>query len=221
MGPGRTIKGKLPVAHAMYLLNDKRSVLVDLEERYGVSIEIEADFTQSLLAPNPFMEAGRSRKESDASSSHKNKKNKRRERRERASQTGRRTLRDTISKDKSTRHKNPKRRTVATDLTVDQSDQDHEDFTPAQIIGFIPKEQLDRAEAASLLSKTAALSPNKSGFEGRLARGEQANQEISSEQNSPETSDERQSRKKRRRRKGRNRDKTQQIQSQTDHQTSN
>jgi ribonuclease E len=44
IGPGRVIKGKLPVAHAMYLLNDKRAVLVDLEERYGVNIEIEVDF---------------------------------------------------------------------------------------------------------------------------------------------------------------------------------
>ena len=212
VGPGRTIKGKLPVAHAMYLLNDKRSVLVDLEERYGVSIEIEADFTQSLLAPDPFMEAGRSRKEGEASSSHRSKKNKRRERRERPSQSGRRLLRDTISKDKSTRHKNQKRNTLVADLTIDQADQENEDFTPPQIIGFIPKEQLDRAEAASLLSKAATLSPNKSGFEGRLARGEQVNQDAAPDQHSAEAGEERQPRKKRRRRKGRNRDKFQQQQ---------
>ncbi len=209
VGPGRSIKGKLPVAHAMYLLNDKRSVLVDLEERYGVTIEIEADFTQSLLAPDPFVEAGRSRKENETASHPKAKKNKRRERRERTAQGGRRTLRDTISKDKATRHKNKSRSTLVADLTIDQADQETEDFTPPQIIGFIPKDQLDRAEAASLLSKAATLAPNKSGFEGRLSKGEQAVQDAHNEQQASEH-DERQPRKKRRRRKGKNRDRAQQ-----------
>ena len=58
VGPGKKIYGKLPVEHAVYLLNEKRKVLMDLEDRYGVMVEIIPDFTQSLLAPNPFTEEG-------------------------------------------------------------------------------------------------------------------------------------------------------------------
>jgi ribonuclease E len=262
IGPGRVIKGKLPVAHAMYLLNDKRAVLVDLEERYGVNIEIEADFTQSLLAPDPFTEAGRTQKPS--SSSDKPSREQRRERRGRrgrdqksqsptaqspkaqspkaqspkaqnskakalktpkAQTSQNKTIRQSQRsvdepRQKSSRRQQPVSATASTEtsivaLSADQAVEtpvstEGAEFTPPQIVGFISKDQLDRAEAASLLSQSTS---GRSGFEGRPARGEASDQEASDQEVSPSEVTEKDSaqvvaqeeggRKRRRRRRGR------------------
>ena len=221
IGPGRSIKGKLPVAHAMYLLNDKRSVLVDLEERYGVTVEIEADFTQSLLAPDPFMEAGRALRDIEshgAGGNHLLRSSKRRERRERPKSNAQQTIRETILKEKNRDLTAKTPQTI--DVTIDRPSSDDEGFTPPQIVGFIPKAQLDRAEAASLLSQASKQSGQRSGFEGRPARGEQPMAELQESRQEgqlgqgqgqgQEEQEERNSRKRRRRRRNKGRDRDQQ-----------
>ena len=92
-------------------------------------------------------------------------------------------MNETISRSNHRKTKNFRQPPVA-DVTIDQAEQVDGDFTPPQIIGFIPKEQLDRAEAASLLSNAAVQGGEKVGFEGRPARGEQALEQ--SEQVQPE-----------------------------------
>ena len=207
VGPGRAIKGKLPVAHAMYLLNDKRSVLVDLEERYGVTVEIEADFTQSLLAPDPFSEGGRAQRETGVSKQSTDRRDRRdrRERKDRTEMTQRstqRALRETIDVvDPS----GEERREVSSGSQPASSPQQPEGgFTPPQIIGFISKEQLDRAEAAALLSQN----PTRDSFEGRPARGEAGSVDAERSQPDREMLDagDRSGKRKRRRRRGKNRD---------------
>ncbi|MBM4291476.1 MAG: Rne/Rng family ribonuclease, partial [Deltaproteobacteria bacterium] len=161
VGPGKLIRGKLPAAHALYLLNEKRAALMQLEERYGVTVEIEADFTQSLLAPNPFSEAGMAPLPS-ASAAAPSLSRGAEPAREARRLVDRRERRRGREEGREGPAPTPLPAAPAAPAALPPAPPAARAEAPvsvAQIVGYIPKAQLDRAEAASLLSAPRAPGP--------------------------------------------------------------
>ena len=206
LGPGKKIYGKLPVNHAVYLLNEKRKVLMDLEERYGVMVEIVPDFTQSLLAPNPFSEYG-----GKALESKPERRERRPERRERRSERSDKKGRGRGRKERpDSRDRRPtkaktldpvKMRKKAYVYKEDQEETTTPTETPVQtqIIGFIPPEQLKRA---------SMMDPNQAATRDELDTSSEVTSSPTQESTNDENrsdSNQRKSKKERRNRNRRNR----------------